>query len=76
MEEEDKMAEKQLLADEKQRAEHIMLVDLGRKNVGKVITIFLVFSGRPAPRPRAAPVRNPPQPGICMMNPCCLSCLN
>ncbi|KAI3939065.1 hypothetical protein MKX01_001933 [Papaver californicum] len=35
-EEEDKMAEKQLLADEKQCAEHIMLVDLGRNDVGKV----------------------------------------
>ncbi|KAI3906573.1 hypothetical protein MKW98_009481 [Papaver atlanticum] len=34
--EEDKMAEKQLLSDEKQCAEHIMLVDLGRNDVGKV----------------------------------------
>lgn len=33
---EDKMQEKQLLKDEKQCAEHIMLVDLGRNDVGKV----------------------------------------
>ncbi len=28
--------EKDLLADEKERAEHIMLVDLGRNDVGRV----------------------------------------
>ncbi|CAM8916846.1 unnamed protein product [Rhodiola kirilowii] len=33
---EDQAAEKQLLKDEKQCAEHIMLVDLGRNDVGKV----------------------------------------
>lgn len=33
---EDVMLEKQLLNDEKQCAEHIMLVDLGRNDVGKV----------------------------------------
>ncbi|KAI4382782.1 hypothetical protein MLD38_008698 [Melastoma candidum] len=34
--EEDEMEEAQLLKDEKQCAEHIMLVDLGRNDVGKV----------------------------------------
>jgi anthranilate synthase component 1 len=35
-EEEDRALEKDLLADPKERAEHIMLVDLGRNDVGRV----------------------------------------
>jgi anthranilate synthase component 1 len=38
-EEEDLALEKDLLADEKERAEHIMLVDLGRNDVGRVSEI-------------------------------------
>ena len=34
--EEDKLLEEQLLADEKEKAEHVMLVDLGRNDVGRV----------------------------------------
>ena len=37
--EEDRKMEQDLLADEKERAEHIMLVDLGRNDVGRVAEI-------------------------------------
>lgn len=35
-EEEDLQLERELLADEKERAEHIMLVDLGRNDIGRI----------------------------------------
>ena len=35
-EQQDKLFEKELLADPKERAEHVMLVDLGRNDVGRV----------------------------------------
>jgi len=37
--EEDAALERELLADEKERAEHVMLVDLGRNDVGQVASV-------------------------------------
>ena len=45
--EEDLALEKELLADEKERAEHLMLLDLGRNDVGRVAR--LRHEGRNAP---------------------------
>lgn len=40
--EKDKAYEQELLSDEKERAEHLMLIDLGRNDVGKVATVGTV----------------------------------
>ncbi len=41
-EEQDRALERELLADEKERAEHVMLVDLGRNDVGRVARVGTV----------------------------------
>lgn len=41
-EDEDRALEKELLADEKERAEHNMLVDLGRNDIGKISRVGTV----------------------------------
>ena len=50
--EEDLALEAELMADPKERAEHLMLLDLGRNDVGRVA--MLNAAGANAPAPRAA----------------------
>jgi anthranilate synthase component 1 len=52
---EDQALERELLADPKERAEHLMLLDLGRNDVGRIVK--LGDAGRNAPPPAGARVR-------------------
>jgi anthranilate synthase component 1 len=53
--EEDQRLESELLADPKERSEHLMLLDLGRNDVGRAV--MLRDEGLNAPRPRLPRVR-------------------
>ncbi|WP_426030234.1 anthranilate synthase component I [Caulobacter sp. DWP3-1-3b2] len=55
--EEDLALEKELLADPKERSEHLMLLDLGRNDVGRVAMLKRAGSNDPATRSKGANVR-------------------
>jgi anthranilate synthase component 1 len=55
--EEDLALEKELLADPKERAEHLMLLDLGRNDVGRVAMLRSAGSNEPAESQRGPHVR-------------------
>ena len=70
--EEDLALEKELLADPKERAEHVMLIDLGRNDVGRVAATGSVLSAPNAPRSNirrmnaTRPTQRPPSTGGAM----------
>ena len=55
--EQDLALEQELRADPKERAEHLMLLDLGRNDVGRVAMLKDAGANDPAPGPRGARVR-------------------
>jgi anthranilate synthase component 1 len=55
--EQDVALEKELLADPKERAEHLMLLDLGRNDVGRVAMLGQAGRNEPAARKRGPSVR-------------------
>ncbi|MEW5687631.1 MAG: anthranilate synthase component I [Pseudomonadota bacterium] len=55
--EEDRRLEEELINDPKERAEHLMLLDLGRNDVGRVAMLKAAGANEPQPRTRAPRVR-------------------